>query len=214
MYARRLQANGQNLLDPDAPAWADAPHEDVALAPTPLEAQPTRHIRRNLAGREWGACKQVDVRALHDGQRVYFRLEWADASPNERHEEEAFPDAAALLFPVNGGATLETMGSPEHPVNAWFWRPDIEASPENLIAKGIGTVERVEPDGLESKSARSEETWKVVLARPIDGRANTGVKLEPGRKTLLAVAVWEGSSQERAGIKAYSQTWREMELER
>jgi len=29
----------------------------------------------------------------------------------------------------------------------------------------------------------------------------------------VAVAVWEGSSQERAGIKSFSKRWQELEIE-
>jgi hypothetical protein len=39
------------------------------------------------------------------------------------------------------------------------------------------------------------------------------VKLAPGAATSLAVAVWEGGSGERAGIKAYSRAWRDLAVE-
>jgi len=214
MYVRHVQGDMEAFRDPQGSAWAEVPREVLDLVPTPSDAQPNRHIRNSLAGREWGACKSVQLQALHDGERVYFRLEWTDATCNERHEEDLFPDAAALLFPMNGEAALETMGSSEHPVNAWFWRPDIEACPENLVARGVGTVERKGPDELESKSVRDGASWKVVLARPLtDGQPQNGVALKPGQKTSIAVAVWDGSAGERAGIKAFSQTWREIELE-
>ena len=214
MHVKHVQGDSEAFRDPDGAAWAAIPREVLDLVATPPNAQPNRHIKNSLAGKQWGACKSVQLQALHDGHRVYFRLEWTDATCNERHDEDLFPDAAALLFPMNGEAPLETMGSAEHPVNAWFWRPDIEAEPENIVAGGIGTVQRKAPDELESKSAREGAAWKVVFARPLtNGQAQSGVALKPGQRTSIAVAVWDGSAGERAGIKAFSRTWREIELE-
>lgn len=214
MYVKHVQAAPESLRDPEADVWAQVPSETVDLAGTPLEAQPNRYIRNSLKTKTWGACKAVQVQAAHDGANVYFRLEWSDSTDNRHHEEELFPDAAALLFPMNGEATLETMGSPEHPVNAWFWRPDIESTPENLVAKGIGTVERQDADQIAARSGRGSDSWRLVIARALsNGHSQSGVELKPGGKSSIAVAIWDGSSGERAGIKAFSQRWRDLELE-
>jgi hypothetical protein len=37
-------------------------------------------------------------------------------------------------------------------------------------------------------------------------------QLAPGERTGFALAVWEGSNGERAGIKAFSGDWRELRL--
>jgi DMSO reductase family type II enzyme heme b subunit len=204
--------NGEALADPNGAAWSEVAAETVELGGTPLEAQPNRHIRNSLKGKQWGACARVELRAAHDGERVYFRLEWADGTANREHVEGDFPDAAALLFPLDGAAPLETMGSAERPVNAWFWRPDIEAEPQNLRAEGLGSVRLAAGAGLEARSAHADGAWRVVLSRPLAANGAT-VKLAPGAATSLAVAVWEGGSGERAGIKAYSRAWRDLAVE-
>jgi DMSO reductase family type II enzyme heme b subunit len=214
MLVRLLRAPPEALRDPEGRAWPALPAEEVELVGTPVDRQPTRHIRRSLALRPPPKQKSLRLQAAHDGERIYFRLEWPDESVNSRHEEDLFPDAAALLFPVHRDAPLETMGSQAEPVNAWFWRPDLEACPEDLLAQGIGTLERQDAAGLEAVSSRGGETWRLVLSRPLsNGGSSSGVGLRPGGKTKVAVAVWDGAAGERAGIKAYSQTWRELELE-
>ncbi len=212
MLVKRIASAPKALLDPDASEWSSAPEETVALAGTSAGAQPNRYLRNALKGRSIGAVGEVRVRAAHDGQSVYFRLEWRDPREDRVHVEGGYPDAAAVLFPLNGEAPLETMGSDGKPVNAWFWRPDIEEEPQNLTAKGLGTVTPAPGSGLESRSARSDGAWKVVLARPLAANG-TSVKLAPGASTSIAVAVWDGGSDERGGVKAFSKAWRDLQVE-
>jgi DMSO reductase family type II enzyme heme b subunit len=39
------------------------------------------------------------------------------------------------------------------------------------------------------------------------------VALAPGAVSKIAFAVWQGSDQERAGLKAFSPDWQELELD-
>ncbi len=57
--------------------------------------------------------------------------------------------------------------------------------------------------------------WRLVIGRPfsVPESAEEAVPLEPGKKVKVGFAVWEGSIGERAGFKAYSQEWRELEIE-
>src|SRR3989304_183616 len=54
--------------------------------------------------------------------------------------------------------------------------------------------------------------WEVVFARPLQADGE-GVRLAPGKAAKVAFAVWEGSSQERAGIKSFSKRWQGLEIE-
>ncbi len=212
MLIKRVAAAPKSLLDPNAADWASVPEEAVALAGTTAEAQPNRYLRNALKDRPIGAVKEVRVRAAHDGDMLCFRLEWQDASENRAHQDAAFPDGAALLFPANfaddASTPLETMGSPEKPVFAVYWRPDIEEAPQSLLAHGLGTVQPAPGHDFATRSARDGDVWRVVFARPI---ADHGAYL--GASTRIAVAVWEGGSGERGGIKAYSQAWRDLKVE-
>ena len=211
MLVKRVASAGA-LLKPNASEWASVPEEALALVGTTAAEQPNRYIRNAWKDRAIGAVKEVRVRAAHDGESVYFRLEWADASENRLHVEADFPDAAALLFPLNGEAPLSTMGSADHPVRAWFWRPDLEPAPESLTAWGLGAMEKQAGDAIDASSRWAQGTWSLVLTRAL-ANGSDAVSLNPGSSVSVAVAVWEGGAGERAGINAYSETWRELRLE-
>ena len=213
MLAKRLTTAPRALLDPDAAEWATAPEEALALGGTPAADQVSRYVRSAWKDRAIGAVKEVRVRAAHDGESVFFRLEWQDAAEDRAHVEGSFPDAAALLFPLDGEAPI-SMGSTDHPVNAWYWRPDLEETPQNLTARGRGSVKKDRDAGILARSARKDGVWKLVLARALRSAAGgVAVDLLPGAKTSIAVAVWDGGAGERAGLKAFSQSWRELSVE-
>src|SRR3990172_12327235 len=142
MKAMKLQLATRTLLNPAARQWAKVPAEEISLGGTLLHAQPTRYVRTTWAGKPLGAVRSVSVQAAHNGNDIAFRLEWADETQNTGHGDgSVFPDAAAILFPLNGEAPVESMGSPKAPVNAWYWRAHLpESEAPNLIATGFGTV--------------------------------------------------------------------------
>ena len=56
--------------------------------------------------------------------------------------------------------------------------------------------------------------WRVVVGRSLRSpRGAVAVRFGRGRPTKVAFAVWEGSSGERGGIKAFSNRWHELTLE-
>ncbi len=65
-----------------------------------------------------GSVKQVAVRAMHDGEWLAIRLEWADATADRSVGVETFRDAAAVGFPLaeSDSPPSPFMGDPEHPV--------------------------------------------------------------------------------------------------
>lgn len=202
------------LLEPGAPAWGKAEPERIALIGTPLGLQPTPAIRVAWADRKIGAVASVSVAAVHDGRTLAFALEWSDPSENrEMHDTTAFPDAAAIVLPVVAGAPMLTMGSPGLPVNAWYWRAD-EAAGRDVVAEGIGTSRAVAGGPVAARGVWKGGRWRVVLTRDLRVQTSEPVaQLEPGQTTQFGVAVWEGGSGERAGIKAFSVDWRELVLD-
>jgi DMSO reductase family type II enzyme heme b subunit len=213
MKAAKLQLATRTLLNPAAQQWAKVPAEEISLAGTPLDQQPSRYVRTAWAGKPMGAVRFLKVQAAHNGKDVVFRLEWADETENRDHGDgSVFPDAAGVLFPLNKDAPLESMGSAEAPVNAWYWRANLpEGEGQNLIARGAGTVQEAPKSFAQARARWADGRWQVVLARPlsVDG---DGVKLSPKQSTKVAFAVWEGSSQERAGLKSFSKHWRDLEI--
>jgi DMSO reductase family type II enzyme heme b subunit len=202
------------LLQPDGASWRGVRPERVPLIGTPVGLQPTAAVRVAWTHRRIGAVGEVSVAALCDGRQLAFRLEWPDPSENrELVDTTAFPDGAAVLLPVARGATVATMGAPGQAVNAWYWRADEQGTGRQVVAEGIGTSRTVDLEQVKTHAVWKEGRWRVVIARAL--RAETAepvVQLAPGETTGFAVAVWEGGSGERAGIKAFSGDWRELAL--
>lgn len=215
MKAVKLQLATRTLLNPAAAQWAKVPAEDVRLGATPLHLQPSRYVRTVWAGKPLGTVRFLRVQAAHNSRDILFRLEWEDESQNTDYGDgSVFPDAAGILFPLNGDAPLQTMGSPEAPVNAWFWRANFpEGEAQNIIARGLGTVQPTEGSPIRTRALWRDGRWQVVFARPLTANGAEGVQFAPKGACKVAFAVWEGSSQERAGLKSFSKAWRELIIE-
>jgi DMSO reductase family type II enzyme heme b subunit len=204
----------EELLQPEAPPWRAVRAERIALTGTPVGLQPTAAVRVAWTYRKVGAIGEVHVAALCDGQRLAFRLEWADPTENrEIVETTAFPDGAAVLFPVVKGAPVVTMGAPGQAVNAWYWRADEDGAGREIVAEGIGTSRTADVDLVKGHGVWKDGRWRVVITRALRADAGEPVaQLAAGETTGFAVAIWDGGSGERAGIKSFSGDWRELAL--
>ncbi len=215
-YVPRLELG--TLLDPDGAAWRGARPVGLELQGTPLALQPTAAIQVSLVGKKYGAVGHVDVSAVHDGRLLAFRLEWADPTENvEVTENTMFVDSVAVLLPVVPESMALTMGAPGLPVNGWHWRAGEEQGRE-VVAEGIGTTRSVESKLVQSRGTWKGGRWRVVIARALRVDTTESVaQLEAGTQTGFAVAIWDGGSGERAGIKAFSGgeggLWEELQLE-
>lgn len=215
MKAVRLQLATRTLLDPGAAQWAKVPAEEVRMGATPLHEQPSRYVRTVWAGKAIGVVRLLKVQAAHNSQDILFRLEWADDTPHTDYADgSVFPDAAGILFPLNGDAPLTTMGSQKQPVNAWYWRASFaEGEAQELIAKGLGTVTKSSQAKVRAQARHQNGRWEVVFARELVAGGKDAVSFTDKRAAKVAFAVWEGASQERAGLKSFSKEWRELIIE-
>lgn len=207
----------ERLADPADKAWQGAPAEPVPLAPAPAGAQPSPYVRAAWASAREGAPSQVEVSAARSATGdLFIRLQWDDPDEDRAHAEYRFPDAAAVMFPADADAPLADMGSPEHPVRLWYWRPDLEGECESLTATGLGTVERNGGRGLSARSTHESGRWTVVFHQD-PSAASSGAGGQSGQSgqtvppTKVAFAVWEGAAGERAGLKSVSQSFHELE---
>ncbi|MEE8311601.1 MAG: ethylbenzene dehydrogenase-related protein [Candidatus Binatia bacterium] len=208
----KSKADSKELLDPTAAAWSSIPASDLPLKGTPLGTQPTPYTRTIFKGRKVGAVPGVQLKACHNGQAVFIHLAWTDATENRGEGNGVFPDGAAVIFPVGADAPINTMGSKQLPVNAWQWRADATEG-QSVVAHGLGTTEPT-GDRVSVQAARAGGRWQVVIARDLLGAdpGNTSVSLTPGGTTRLGIAIWEGSHGERAGFKAYTESWTDAKL--
>jgi DMSO reductase family type II enzyme heme b subunit len=217
MKARFVPSFNMQALEPDAPIWRGAPVARVKLTGSPLGLQPTAAIRAGWANKKIGAVGEVSVAAVHDGQTLAFRLEWADATQDATLDDTtSFPDAAAILLPSVPGAVglLMTMGGEGLPVNAWYWRADEDGQGRQIVSEGLGTTQTVDREQVRARGVWSNGRWQVVIARALSASsAGPVAQLAVGDKTGYGIAIWEGSASERAGIKALSASWQELVLE-
>ena len=93
---------------PDDAAWDSVPEVRIPLMP--------------LWWRE-GYIDAVRVKAVHDGQRLAFRLEWNDTTRDVGGVNlTTFPDGAALELATGANPPLFAMGAPGEMVNIWHWK--------------------------------------------------------------------------------------------
>jgi len=216
MRARYVANIGiEELLDPAARVWRAQEPELLQLAGTPVGLQPTAAMRVARMGEAIGAVDSVRMTSLHNGEALAFRIEWESVSASsELHDNDSFPDAAAIALPVVPNAPLATMGAEGMAVNAWYWRADEPDAARQLSAEGLGTSKTWDQQLVRGRGIRKEGCWCVVIARPLriagDGVA---AQLSPGQQTGFGVVVWDGSKGERAGIKAFSGDWKPLTLD-
>lgn len=217
MLCKKVTASRDRLLDPTAAEWTSIPGESLKLDATPLANQPSEYIKASRDEKQIGKIRSLMVQAAHDGSDVFFRLSWEDLNKNvEITDTNMFPDGCGILMPLNGGdPPIDEMGSKDAPVNAWFWRADLNDVPHNTIAHGLGTTQFSKQCPIQSKSVWGQGAWVVVFARrlAVPEQKDETVQLAPGQAVKVGFAVWEGSNGERAGVKSFSKEWRELKLE-
>ena len=108
---------------PDSPAddaWREAPEHVAKMIPQDL-------VEPRLMTPSTG---EVRVRALTDGARVAFRLEWADADKNDRPGPSQMVDACAVQIPqkLEAEPPAPQMGETGKLVDVTYWRADWQAS--------------------------------------------------------------------------------------
>lgn len=196
MRADLVQVTGTELADPSSDHWRDK-GEDVTLTPVPLQAQPTQYIRTAWREREYGRTRSVKVAAKRTDETLFVRLEW----PDDPEPNAEFSDAAGVLFPVGGTGVPATLGDFEAPLSLWYWE-DGRDQPLTYRACGAGIFATQEMGDIEASALLNEDLWSLVLSGPI-GIAQDG---------KIAVAIWNGSNEERAGLAAVTPQWLSLEL--
>ena len=199
-------------MDPAAPEWASAPEETLVLQQTPWASQPSEYAQNAWKDRPYGQTGAVRVAAAHNGEALFFHLSWQDETKDDAiRDTTQFADGAGVLLPVRGDPMLQTMGSASQPVNAWYWRADLEA-PISVTATGLGSTVRSTGGSLSAAGSYESGRWRVVISRPFAVQGQDLVAQNPGQTGKVGFAVWQGSNQERAGVKATTADWLPLEI--
>jgi hypothetical protein len=85
---------------------------------------------------------------------------------------------------------------------------------QNLQAGGFGTLTDLGPKAQHvfGEGKWESNTWRVVLKRSVQSRETYEAKFEEGGLVPIAIAVWDGSKEERGARKSVS-TWHYLALE-
>lgn len=203
-----VRASIDEMLALDSPEWQRAEVATLDLEPTPIDRQPSAYVRRAWRDRPRSDIREVEVSSLTGPEAVAVRLEWAAPRPSRRISDiNVYADACAVLLPTDGvNLVHETMGSEQHPVQAWHWRAGT-SDPFVITATGLGTAQREAEHGVVAAAEWDRGRWRVVLARALAGG---GVPLGHGARVPVAFAVWSGAAGERAGLKSVSPSAREL----
>ena len=206
-------ATVEQLLDAQDAVWQQAAMVTLPLHGTPAAMQPTAAIRNTWEKKPIGATSKVDVRALHNGEVLAFQLSWADANHNISHgDNSVWPDAAAVALPLHEDTPLMTMGAPDAPMSAWYWRADDKDLGYQVVAQGPGTSQIVDKT-VRTRATWTAGRWQIVIVRTFKSVDSPNIiQLEPGQTSRFGVAIWEGGHQERGGLKAFSGDWAPLEI--
>jgi hypothetical protein len=70
------------------------------------------------------STEKVEVRAMTDGARIAFRLEWVDATKDDLPGIARYSDGCAVQIPVSTGPDVPApqMGETQRPVEITYWR--------------------------------------------------------------------------------------------
>jgi DMSO reductase family type II enzyme heme b subunit len=212
--AMRVATTSQKLLEVDGVSWAGTSAIGIDLVPAPVTMAASVSHQMALS-QNHGKVRRVEARLVHNGETLSVRLSWRDAEPDDRIEDlDRFADGAAVMFPLFEDANPITMGDDRHPVNAWLWKADRE-EPFDVIARGYSTSQRrpASSSQLATRALHRDGEWHLVFQRPLQPAAGEFARFAPGQLAKIAFAIWEGSNAERAGQKAISGAFVEVELE-
>jgi DMSO reductase family type II enzyme heme b subunit len=207
MRIHRVNAAVETLLDPKAPAWSKVASFDFPMVPTPLADNPDiAHVSPFLAkSTDHGTVDQLTVKGAHNGQHIAIRMQWTTEKHDKLVDLDQFVDGVAVMFPLGAFTSAFTMGAEGAPVNAWYWKANLEEKAFDVVAEGYGTSMR--RDGMNSAvkagATHKDGQWHVVLARVLDAGGGY-VRIDPGKPLDIAFACWDGGNRERSGRKSMS----------
>lgn len=206
MKVRRIDDVERDAFGPCGDGWHDVPTRRFDLEPVPNDAvDSSPYVMDTVERAAFGSVDSIHAGAVHDEERIAVNLRWADETRDVSIDgAAAFVDKVAIAFPLAEAASVMTMGSNRAPINAWYWRAD-RSVPLDVLASGFGDVCRRDPveSGLTSEARWEDGHWHVTFRRSLSIDDDGYVDISD-RTHGVAVAVWNGSNDERGPLKAYS----------
>lgn len=151
-------------------------------APSPMMGNPGGRV--NIM--QWRAAFQRDLDYGAPTVRDLYPNAWADVYPDEVM-------GAADARPYTGALGLE------NPISRGRASPVLDQ-----MAEGWGTM-TVKPDQHAlGGGVWRDERWHVVITRPLASDDVNAPELQPGDRTVVGFAVWEGGHREVGARKAWA----------
>jgi len=195
---------------PGFTGWDRIDSNEIELVPTPLAMQPNGFVEAAFEEGSYGLTASLVVKSVHDEKQITFWMQWSDET-QDRGEGEGFPDGAVIAFPVRGDPAIHTMGEDTAPIHAIHWSAR-KNQVRSVLATGIGTS-RPGPDlKPHVNAAWIDGQWTIVVTHNLGASDPDSVKLVPNKTTGIGFVIWDGSKMERAGIKAYSPDWVDLNI--
>jgi hypothetical protein len=257
---RGVRASGElPALDPQSIRWDSVPQH-----PARLMVQDVTEPRLTVPG-----VDRMNVRAMHDGTTVVFRLEWADATNDLIPDVGRGSDAAAIQLPLQPGADVPdaAMGQAGKGVQIAYWkslwqddaaragsgkdrvgalhpnasidhyppqaggaaREEMErryapahaagnpmltarnGAVQEMIAEGFGSATPSAAQKASGRGVWTDGRWLTTIARPLNEGAGAA-NLQPGQRTYIAFAVWDGAER-HTGARKMRSGWIPLVLE-
>jgi DMSO reductase family type II enzyme heme b subunit len=257
---RAVRAAGElPAADPQSPRWDPVPQH-----PARLMVQDVTEPRLMVPG-----VDLVNVRAMHDGTNIVFRLEWADSTSDLIPDVGRGSDAAAIQLPVQPGADVPdaAMGEKGKGVHIAYWkslwqddaareasgkdrvaalhpnattdhypaqaggdaRQEMErryapasaagnpmltarnGAVQEIVAEGFGSASPAPAQRASGRGVWANGKWLTTIARPLNEGAGMA-NLQPGQRTYIAFAVWDGAAR-HTGARKMRSGWIPLVLE-
>ena len=203
-------------VDPLNSLWDSVPATVIALQPIRFRKHPIHELK---------------VQSAHNENRIAFRLQWSDPTPEAASTGPApFLDEAAIQFALKQKTITDSpffgMGEAQKAVNLWHWKawertpamapglpsieaylnPFTEASVEELNASGFGslTLQSLQNQHVSGHGRWVNGRWTVVFVRDLSTYAGTDVDFSQGNPFPLAFGVWDGASKDKNASKVVS----------
>lgn len=249
---RAVRAAGElPALDPLSPRWDSVPQH-----PARLMVQDVTEPRLTVPG-----VDLMNVRSMHDGTTIVFRLEWVDATSDLIPDVGRGSDAAAIQLPLQPGADVPdaAMGEKGKAVQIAYWRsvwqddtareasgkdrvaalhpnattdhyppqaggdarqemerryaparaagnPMLTArngAVQEIVAEGFGSAAAAPAQKASGRGVWANGRWLTTIARPLNEGAGVA-NLQPGQRTYVAFAVWDGAARHMGARKMRS----------
>ena len=176
---------------PTAATFSDAcaiqlPRSAEPDVPDPQMGQPGRAVEITLWRASWQAWtdgRADDIRSIHPNAAIdHYPFDAPALEPGS----DAAREMAARYAPARRlGNAME--GPRTRPV-------------QDLIGEGPGTLAPADDQSSSGRGARTEAGWHVLIVRPLPAG------LEPGGRSEIAFAIWNGAQNE-AGARKMRSPW-------